>query len=113
MTLTRRQHEIYEFIVEYIGLHEYSPTIQEIADHFLLSKATVHEHVVAMADCRAVAYVPNKSRSILPKKKSGVCPLCGSCKKDFQLAVVADSRLPPVFTGQSHELMSLISDANQ
>ena len=43
--LTKRQKQIYEFINEYVGHHEVSPTIQEIANRFHLSVSTIHEHL--------------------------------------------------------------------
>src|SRR3989338_6796475 len=43
--LTKRQKQIYEFINEYVGNHEVSPTIQEIANRFHLSVSTIHEHL--------------------------------------------------------------------
>src|SRR3989338_3533795 len=46
--LTKRQKQIYEFINEYVGHHEVSPTIQEIANRFHLSVSTIHEHLQAI-----------------------------------------------------------------
>ena len=46
--LTKRQNQIHKFIDEYVGHHEVSPTIQEIANRFHLSVSTIHEHLQAI-----------------------------------------------------------------
>jgi len=47
-TPTRRQMEILRFLRDYRDRHGYSPTMQEIADFFGLSKVTVFEHIGAL-----------------------------------------------------------------
>ena len=46
--VTPRQMEILRFISDYRDRHGYSPTMQEIADFFRVSKVTVFEHVGAL-----------------------------------------------------------------
>ena len=43
-----RQARILEYIVRYRRQHGYSPTYEEIAQHFARSKVTVFEHVLAL-----------------------------------------------------------------
>jgi repressor LexA len=44
--LTRRQAEIYGYLIAEIGMHGYAPSFEEIAHHFDFSSlATVHEHL--------------------------------------------------------------------
>ena len=47
-TVTPRQMDILKFLRDYRARHAYSPTMQEIADYFGLSKVTVFEHVGAL-----------------------------------------------------------------
>ncbi|KPK85060.1 MAG: hypothetical protein AMJ81_04235 [Phycisphaerae bacterium SM23_33] len=47
-TVTPRQMDILKFVRDYRGRHGYSPTMQEIGDHFDLTKVTVFEHVGAL-----------------------------------------------------------------
>lgn len=45
-TLTKRQGEVYRFLVEYRGKHGYAPTFEEIAAALGVSSlATVYEHL--------------------------------------------------------------------
>lgn len=44
--LTKKQHEILEYITGYIRENGYAPSYREVAEHFgISSTATVHEHV--------------------------------------------------------------------
>jgi len=48
-TLTKRQKEIISYIKEYIEKYGYSPSFDDIAQHFgLAAMSTVHEHVSAL-----------------------------------------------------------------
>jgi len=47
-TVTPRQLEILRFIRDFRKRHGYSPTMQEIGDHFKLTKVTVFEHIGAV-----------------------------------------------------------------
>lgn len=49
VTLYKRQRQILDFIAQYIQIHGYSPTLQEIANAIGVSSlATVHEHLQAL-----------------------------------------------------------------
>ena len=49
MALTKRQHEVLEFIAQFLSEHEYSPSFEEIAEGLgLASIATVHKHLTAL-----------------------------------------------------------------
>lgn len=49
VTLYRRQKQILDFIKQYIGKYEFSPTLGEIAESIGVSSlATVHEHLQAL-----------------------------------------------------------------
>jgi len=47
-TVTPRQLQIVQYIRDFRTRRGYSPTLQEIGDHFHLSKVTVFEHVVSL-----------------------------------------------------------------
>ena len=65
MALTRRQREILDFITEFIATRRYSPSLEEIAEHFGLSSvATVHKHVSNLEQKGFIKRDWNRSRSI-------------------------------------------------
>jgi len=83
MALTRRQHEIYGFIREFVGERGYSPSLEEIGAHFGLSSvATVHKHVQHLAEKGYLRKAWNRSRSIEPLEEADAgaveLPLLGS-----------------------------------
>ncbi len=65
MALTRRQREMLDFIEGFVRFRGYSPSFEEIAEHFgYRSLATVHEH---LSNLQAKGYITknyNESRSI-------------------------------------------------
>ncbi|MBI2587915.1 transcriptional repressor LexA [Candidatus Azambacteria bacterium] len=63
--LTKRQKEILNFIEEFLKENEYSPSLQEIGEHFGLSSvATIHQHVEALRRKGYLAKEANQSRSL-------------------------------------------------
>jgi repressor LexA len=64
MFLTRRQHDVLEFIKHFRREHGISPTLDEIADAFAVSKVTVFEHVQALQKKRLLRKTRNHARSI-------------------------------------------------
>jgi len=65
MYLTKRQREILVFLKNYISKHGYSPTFQEIAEHFKFSsKGTVYKHLLNLKEKGFITKCWNKSRSI-------------------------------------------------
>lgn len=65
MRLTKREHEIFEFIAEYIEANQYAPTLQEIADYFGLSSlATVHKHLKNLEGKGAIDRDWNRARGM-------------------------------------------------
>ncbi len=54
-SLTRRQREILDFIGDFMEENRYSPSLEEIAEHFGLSSvATVHKHLTLLQDRGAI-----------------------------------------------------------
>lgn len=82
--LTPRQLEILTLIRDTRRTHGYSPTLQEIADEFDISKITVFEHVEALIGKGLLTRRLNKARSLkltssarLPDERSTILPLVG------------------------------------
>jgi repressor LexA len=67
MALTRRQREIYDFIRRFVDRKGYSPSLEEIGEHFQLSSvATVHKHVQHLVEKGFLRKAWNRSRSVEP-----------------------------------------------
>jgi len=62
--LTPRQLEILTTIRDYQRSHGYSPTMQEIADLFGVTKVTVFEHVETLVSKGLLRRLPHKARSL-------------------------------------------------
>src|SRR5260370_13030577 len=72
MTLTKRQKEVLDFLVNFVNKHGYSPSFEEIARALrLTSLATVHKHITTLERKGFIRRGYNQSRSIevtqLPK----------------------------------------------
>jgi repressor LexA len=71
MAITRRQHELYDFLSRFITEHGYSPSYEEIKEGMGLSSlATVHKHISNLEKKELLKRAYNRSRSIdlLPPK---------------------------------------------
>ena len=81
MNLTPKQLRILEFVRTYRESEGFSPTMQEIANEFGVSKVTVFEHVEALVAKGALVRDPNKARSLSPVETPDggelVLPLAG------------------------------------
>ncbi len=82
MKLTRRQKEILDFITEFIDREGYSPSMEEIAEHFhFASLNAVFKHLEALSSRGFLRRDPNRARSIeiSRRKADGVqsIPLLG------------------------------------
>lgn len=65
MPLTKRQHEILEYLTSYIDDHGYAPSFEEIAESMGYgSLATVHEHLSNLERKGVIRRSYNESRSI-------------------------------------------------
>ena len=72
-TLTPCQVEILTYIRDIRRRCGFSPTLQEIASEFGVSKITVFEHVEHLEEKELVTKLPNKARSLqLTRKASGL-----------------------------------------
>jgi len=65
MYLTKRQRELLDYLKEYISVNGYSPTFEEIADHFhFRSKGTVYKHIQNLKKKGFITKDWNRSRSV-------------------------------------------------
>lgn len=72
--LTAKQRQIVDYIKDYIEIHHYSPSLEEIRNHFCYSSiSTIHDHLVALKKKQAIDFLKGCKRSITlkePIKKS-------------------------------------------
>ncbi|CAG1002930.1 repressor LexA [Myxococcaceae bacterium] len=65
MALTRRQHQVYESVRQFISKKGYSPSLEEIAASLgLASVATVHRHVALLVEKGLLRKDAKRSRSV-------------------------------------------------
>jgi len=65
MAITRRQHQVYDFISRFVAENGYSPSFEEIASGLELSSlATVHKHISNLEKKGLLTRDYNRSRSI-------------------------------------------------
>jgi repressor LexA len=63
--LTARQQEIWNYLVEYVDLHGYPPTVREIGEHVgLASPSTVHAHLANLERAGLLRRDPTKPRAL-------------------------------------------------
>lgn len=84
--LTKRQQEIWEFLVEYVDAHGYPPTVREIGEKVgLASPSTVHAHLANLERAGLIKRDPTKPRALelsgrVPREAGGTVhalPLLG------------------------------------
>jgi len=65
MALTRRQKQVFDFLVSFINGHGYSPSFEEIGEGLKLSSlATVHKHMQTLEKKGFIRRGHNQSRSV-------------------------------------------------
>ncbi len=65
MELTGRQQEIWTFLVDYVDLHGYPPTVREIGEAVgLASPSTVHAHLANLERAGLLKRDPTKPRAL-------------------------------------------------
>jgi repressor LexA len=70
--LTKRQQEIWEFLVEYVDAHGYPPTVREIGEHVgLASPSTVHAHLANLERAGLIKRDPTKPRALERTGRAG------------------------------------------
>ena len=64
MYYTNKQLEIMEFLQQFRSHRQLSPTLDEMAENFGVSRVTIHEHIKELVKKGAIQSVPYKARSI-------------------------------------------------
>jgi len=83
MNLTKRQKEIFDFLEEFIHHNGYSPSMEEIAEHFQIASVNaIYKHLESLRRRGFLRRDPNRARSIelSAGKSAGVrmLPLLGT-----------------------------------
>jgi len=114
MNLTRRQHEIVEFIREYVLENEYAPTMQEMADYFGVARPTIFEHIETLQAKGVLHRQPLKTRTIelAPEFASqpSALPLIGTIAAGSPIEAIESSEvldLEDLFRGRPGETFVL------
>lgn len=119
-TITPRKLKILQFIRDWRSRHGYSPTLQEIGDHFHLSKVTVFEHVRGLEEKGLLLRgTKHKARSLrvspefqFPDGGPGVIPLVGSIAAGAPIEAIEDRQtldLPGMFDRQGETFVLRVS----
>lgn len=79
--LTKRQHEVLEFVRAFIASHGYAPSLEELCRGLGLSAlATAHKHLENLKRKGHITREWNRSRSTVIRSQ---CPTCG---RDYNAA---------------------------
>ncbi|MGH7582989.1 MAG: transcriptional repressor LexA [Gemmatimonadales bacterium] len=102
MPLTRKQHEILEFVASTIDQNGLAPSFEEIAEHFeYKSLATVHEHLTNLERKGYIRRDYNESRAIEvlpPRGSTGATeiPLLGTVAAGLPIESMMSGEVVPV-----------------
>lgn len=98
MGLTPRQFEVLQYVQGYQRQKGYSPTMQELADHFSVSKVTIFEHLGALEKKGWLSRAKYRARSLRidpgvtvpqPQGEPGI-PLAGYIAAGRPIEAIAD-----------------------
>ncbi len=95
MSLTKRQREILDYVESFIDTYGYSPSFEEIANHFgYTSLATVHEHLSNLEQKGMLRKNYNKSRSLEVVRAEGALaielPLLGTVAAGLPIEAIEE-----------------------
>lgn len=116
MALTRRQREIYDYIVGFVEENGYSPSLEEIGEHFqLASVATVHKHIQHLVSKGFLRKAWNRSRSLEPVGEDvselPSVPLLGTVAAGSPIEAIEDRgeriRVPAQLMGRPEDTYAL------
>jgi repressor LexA len=84
MALTRRQKQVFDFLVEFINRNGYSPSFEEIGDGLGVSSlATVHKHMQTLEKKGFIRRSYNQSRSVEVVAVPGLVPFARTAVRPF------------------------------
>lgn len=66
MHLTKRQFDVLDFLRRFRARRGFSPTLQELGEHFGISKVTIHEHICALERKGAIRRARGEARAVEP-----------------------------------------------
>jgi len=119
--LTKRRKEILDYIKKYIKENDYSPSLEEIAEHFgLKSRSTIHEHVEALRSGGFLDKLDHQARTIQvaeATKYSGLVeiPLLGTIAAGQPIEAIEDREtitIPKNMIGKSGKHYALKVQGN-
>jgi repressor LexA len=118
---TPRQTEILTFVRDYSHKHGYSPTYDEIAEAFGISKVTVFEHLTTLEERGLLHREKHKARSLhladhlqLPDEKPSCLPLVGRIAAGAPIEAIEDRQvvdLEQIFAS-NHRIYALQVDGD-
>ncbi|HEX5469121.1 MAG TPA: transcriptional repressor LexA [Gaiellaceae bacterium] len=92
--LSKRQQEIYDFVVRYAAKHGYPPTVREIGEEVgLASPSTVHAHLANLERAGLLRRDPTKPRAleIVGREQAAAAPPARAVARDSRrLPLVGD-----------------------
>jgi len=62
--LTKKKKQIFEYIKKYIKRHDYSPSLEEMAEYFKLAISTIHQHIDELKRDGYLDKLDNQPRTI-------------------------------------------------
>ncbi len=94
MALTRRQKQVFDFLVQFINAHGYSPSFEEIGAGLEVSSlATVHKHMQTLEKKGFIRRAYNQSRSVEIVAIPGSVPFSKTAVQPFgKRKTAADAR---------------------
>ncbi len=117
MPLTRRQRQLLDFLKEYLDIHDYSPSFEEIAEHLNVSSLNgVSKHLRALEERGFIRRLSNQARSIQlrnPEDLAGLSlPLLGTIAAGEPIEAVTDLEeisVPEGFIGKGRHFALRVS----
>ncbi len=96
--LTKRQKQVFDFIISYCKKRGYSPSLEEIRKHFkLASVSTAHFHISKLKKAGYLEKLKNKARSIsisVPEKEQLIkIPLLGLIAAGKPIEAIEDREI--------------------
>lgn len=92
--ISKRQKEVFDFIKNFISKKKYSPSLEEIRDHFgLASVSTAHHHVKVLVDLGLISHEENQPRgiSINTNEPLTEIPLVGTIAAGYPIEAIAEN----------------------
>lgn len=118
--LTRKQHNVFQFLKSFYEKQGYSPSLAEIADHFKISIPTAHDYLSALVYKGVIGRHPNQPRSIIfkeekPKNMTVSVPILGTISAGEGIIVYEEqspefieSPAPMITSGYNHYSLRVV-----